>query len=444
MKGLIITYVLTIGGAAIAPFYPFYGFLVYVAFASLKPDYLWHWSVPMGNYSRVVGAAFLLGWLLNGAGSFKKTPANPILVALGCYWALLVLGAILSPAQEEAWYTLDVLTKVFLPLVAGFTLINSIDRLKQLAWVLVLSHGVLAIQFNQQYYSFGINTDEWEFAGADNNSIAITMVTAVGLAFFLGLASKEWWQKGIAFFLALLMAHVVLFSMSRGGMLAMCLSGATAFILMPKRPISYVAMGGAVILVLALAGEGVRQEFMSSFQETEKLDTSALSRFKFTRDAAHCMLTHPILGCGLENWPNVAPEYGWPKGRRAHNTWMEIGATLGFPGLIAILSFYGICCWQMVRLSRLKVPEVDRWSVWMSRGVVSALVGFFGSAWFVTSDRIELPYYIVLLGAGMLKVAAVKGNWGTAFAHRTTARAKRTWEGLPHPSTPKPPSLETA
>jgi O-antigen ligase len=408
MKGLFFTYAVTFGSAALAPFYPYYAFLAYVAFANLKPEFLWPWSVPQGNYSRIVAVAFLFGWLLNGAGSSRLRPVLPIVAALVCYWAWLFLEATISPAQAEAWYAFEVLSKVFLPLIAGLTLLNSLERLKQLAWVLVLAHGMLAIQFNQQYYTYGIDSDTWMFAGLDNNSIAITMVTAVGLAFFLALASSVWWQRLTAFVLAALMAHVVLFSMSRGGMLAMCVSGGTAFLLMPKRILSYVALAVALVLVVSLAGDGVRKEFLSSFKPKEERDASAESRFQLTRDAFDRMLKEPLLGCGMENWGNIAPEYGWPRGKRAHNTWAEIGATLGVPGLAFLLAFYGLCAWPMFRISIARSPHIDPWCTWMARGVVAALAGFFASAWFVTVDRIELPYYIVLLGAGMLKVLAAE------------------------------------
>jgi O-antigen ligase len=392
-----------------APFYPYYAFLAYVAFANLKPEALWPWSVPEGNYSRVVAAAFLVGWLLNGAGSSRLRPVAPILFALLFYWVWLFIGAWISPAQAEAWYTFEVLSKVFLPLFAGLTLINSLQQLKQLAWVLVLTHGLLALQFNQQYYTYGINTDEWMFSGLDNNSIAITIVTALGLACFLAIASPHWWQKVIALLSAALMAHVVLFSMSRGGMLAMGVSGMVAFFIIPKRPISYAAFGLAAVFVIVLAGNEVQREFMSSFAQRDQMDASAQSRFQLTKDALDCMYRYPVFGCGLENWGNVAPEYGWYRGKRAHNTWAEVGATLGVPGIVALLSFYGICAWQMLGVA-LSRPAVDPWMRWMATGIVTALAGFFASAWFVTVDRIELPFYIVLLGAGILKVLSLQSS----------------------------------
>lgn len=431
MKGLFFTYALMCAAAVAAPFYPYYAFLGYVAFANLKPEALWPWSVPEWNYSRVVAVAFLVGWLLNGAGTARLRPIAPIMLPLLFYWIWLFVGAWTSPAQAEAWYTFEVLTKVFVPLVAGLTLINSIEHLKQLAWVLVLTHGLLALQFNQQYYMYGIDTNEWMFAGLDNNSIAITIVTALGLACFLAIASTHWWQRAVALFAAALMVHVVLFSMSRGGMLAMVVSGFVAFLLMPKRPLAYAAFAVAAIFVLVLAGEEVQREFMSSFAQRDQMDASAQSRFQLTRDALDCMARYPIFGCGLENWGNIAPEYGWVRGKRAHNTWAEVGATMGVPGITSLLCFYGICSWQMLKIV-LSRQTVDPWMRWMAIGVVTALAGFFASAWFVTVDRIELPFYVVLLGAGIVKVISLKAPQESA-AVACNLRVAATPEPTPQP-----------
>ena len=62
MKGLIFTFLMTLGGSFAALWNPYIGFLVYVCFAILKPESLWDYSVPAGgNYSRIVAIALLLG-----------------------------------------------------------------------------------------------------------------------------------------------------------------------------------------------------------------------------------------------------------------------------------------------------------------------------------------------------------------------------------------------
>ena len=64
--------------------------------------------------------------------------------------------------------------------------------------------------------------------GMDNNCVAISMVTGMGLAFFVGMGAERWWQKLLAFGAALLMFHVVLISFSRGGMLGILITGVIA------------------------------------------------------------------------------------------------------------------------------------------------------------------------------------------------------------------------
>src|SRR5262245_51333418 len=129
MKGLIFTYAMTYGGAVVSLINPFYGFLIYVAFANLKPDALWWYSIPVGNYSRTIAAAFLAGWVLHGTGSWKFGRSWPSMGALLFFWGWILLGAAISPVQDAAWAQFISLSKIFLPVVAGVTLIDSVAKL---------------------------------------------------------------------------------------------------------------------------------------------------------------------------------------------------------------------------------------------------------------------------------------------------------------------------
>lgn len=405
MKGLIFTYALTYGGAAMSLFHPFYGFLIYVAFANLRPEVLWGHSLGLGgNFSRIVAMAFLAGWLLHGAGSWRFGKAAPTVCSLLFFWGWIVLGAFISPDQEKAWPQLIALSKTYLPVIAGVTLIDSVDKLKQLAWVLLVTQGYLAYEFNLQYYGTVFLPNEWRFCGLDNNGIAITMVTSVGIAVFMGLHAERWWQKAGAFLAAALMAHVVLFSMSRGGMLALAVTGGVAFWLIPKRPVHFAMLVAATLLVLRLAGPQVQEEFFSSFADDEHRDTSAESRFTLTKQALTEMGKSPIFGCGMENWGNIAPNYGWPKGKEVHNTWAQTGAELGLPGVLSLIGFYLFGCWNLVKVARESTPVEDPWLRYFARMVIAAIAGFFVAAAAVTVEGVEIPYYAMVLGAGTLKL----------------------------------------
>ena len=137
MKGLLFTYGLTYGGAVISFFNPFYGFLIYVCFAIVKPPALWHWSVPAGNHSRIIGIAFLLGWAIHGFGDGRLGKAKIIVWALLGYWLWVTLSTLLCPQPDLGIPLSRPWRKSCLPFVAGVTLIRSRDQLSQLFWVIL-------------------------------------------------------------------------------------------------------------------------------------------------------------------------------------------------------------------------------------------------------------------------------------------------------------------
>lgn len=405
MKGVIFTFALTYGGAAMSIVRPYAGLLIYVCFALLRPQALWSFALPSGgNYSWIVAVALLAGWVLNGCGSWRFGKARGVVFALLGFWAWIAVSAAAAPQQERAWAYFESLSKAFLPCLVAITLVRSVRQLRQLAWVIALSQGYLAYEFNQQYYEGRIIEWEWTFGGLDNNGIAITMVTSVGLAFFLGMHETSPLRKVAAFGSAALMAHVVLFSMSRGGMLALAVTGLVCFLLLPKRPQHYLAFLVAALLVLRLAGPSVTREFSTSFAEEGERDASAESRVDLWIACWDAMLEHPVTGLGPTHWPLVAHEYGFAPGKAAHTTWLLVGAEMGLPGFALLLSLYLLCIARLWPLTRDREPVADPWLRHLARMVIASLTGFMVSAQFVSVEGIELPYFIAMIGAGVLKL----------------------------------------
>src|SRR5579862_7203258 len=93
MKGLLFTYLMTYGGAAAALFNPYFALLIYICFAIIKPEDLWYWSVPQGNYSRIVAIGMLAGWAIHGFGSWRFGRAGVIVAAAVAYLCWYGLSA---------------------------------------------------------------------------------------------------------------------------------------------------------------------------------------------------------------------------------------------------------------------------------------------------------------------------------------------------------------
>jgi len=405
MKGFLFTYLMTIGGTVIAPFRPFWGLLVYLAFAILKPDILWDFSVPKGYYSRIVMISVLIGWALSGFGHWRFGRARLLVVALFGYMIASCVSAYAAADQQLAWDQTQATAKTLLPVLVGLTLLDSTERLRQVAWVIVLSQGFLAYEFNRSYYD-GYNRLVMNgFAGMDEKTVAIGMVVGASVAVFLGLSSKRWWQQALALALAIPMMHVPLFVFSRGGMMALLVSGAVAFWFIPKRPMHLGVVVVAILLGFRLAGPEVRAKFMSSFSEEEQgRGASGGSRLVLWGQAWETLTARPLIGVGPRHWGRWAQShYEWRGEKEAHNTWLQAGAELGFPGLIALLLIFVSPLFLLLPVARAD-PRLTGADGDLARMVVCGLAGFFVASQFITVYGVELPYFVAMMGGGLLRV----------------------------------------
>jgi probable O-glycosylation ligase (exosortase A-associated) len=406
MKGLLFTYGMTYGGAAVSLFNPYVGLLIYVCFAIIRPQHLWYWSVPEGNYSKIVAIALLIGWAIRGFGDWKLGRAWPTTLALIGFlcWAV-VSAATRATNQQAAWEFVDLLAKIVLPFLVGITTVNTLTRVKALVWVIMLSEAYVALEFNLTYLG-GYNRLWLEgFGGMDNNCNAIALDTCLGLAIILALDSEKWWQKAIAVASAAVMAHAVLFSFSRGGMVGAIVMGLIVFLIIPKKPVHFVALVVIVLLVIQVAGPEVVARFSTVFASKEDRDDSAESRLTLW-SACIDSITHNPLGVGPANWGEEVVRYGFKRGKLAHTLWLQVGAELGVPGLLLLLFFYGSCVARLFPWVRGRTAPDPAFHS-LSQAVIAALAGFAVSAQFVSLDLLEHPYYITLVGACLLKIGSM-------------------------------------
>ena len=400
VKGLLFTYAMCYGGSVVAIFRPWYGLLVYICFAIIKPDALWHWSVPAGNYSRIVALALLAGWVMHGFGRLNFGKAATPLAGLCVAWLSSLFLAFSATDQGLAWGYVESLFKILLPIVVAMTLIRSVDQLKQLAWTIVISEGYVAFDMNMSYFGGYNRLQDTGFAGMDNNTVAITFVTSIGLAFFLGLYSPKLWQQGVAFLAALFLAHGVMLSFSRGALLTLIVTCAVSFFLIPKGPKHYTAFVVAVLIGLRMAGPELIERFGTAFLDASERDRSANLRVEHWYACLDSIAKHP-LGIGPSHWRFVAPEYGLPK-MEAHSFWLQTAAELGIPGFLGYAIFYGGAMAYLWPLARGRVAVSDPWITRFAQMAISSLVGFCISAQFVTVNGVEAPLYVTLLGLGTL------------------------------------------
>ena len=417
MKGLILTYILGYGGAAVALVSPVIGLFVYVLFSVVRPQNIFSWAGDLSGMSLYVGIAMLIGWAFKGFGNWQFGRAKPMVVLLLAYFAWYCLSAALAPDQTLAWNMVSERVKVVLAFMVGITMLDTPVLVRRFAWLIVLGHAYLGFEMNLEYLR-GYNKAADGLLG-DNNSFAISMVSALGPAMFLGLAANRWWQKALAFGSAALIMHTVLLTFSRGGILAMAITGAVVLVVMPKRPTYLLGILVVAALAIRFTGPELEKRFMSTFAAAEERDGSAQSRLDLWRDCLIVIRQYPVVGVGPSHWPLVASEFGWPEGKQAHSLWLQLGAETGIPSLGCLLAFYLLAALWGLRLARA-FPREEMGVNGLS--AFSGLVGFIVAAQFVSMEGLEVPFYIALVAAATLRLQALSPE-----AVAETPQALPTW-----------------
>lgn len=402
MKGLILIYAIAGLGSIGALRSPIIGLFIYVGFAVLRPQFIWGWAGDFSGISLYVGIATLIGWVLNGFGSKKLGPGKSIVAALVLFAAWMALSATQAVDKEVAYATLTPLMKFVMPFLIGITILDSEQRARGMLWVIVLAMGYVSFEMNLEYWR-GVNLAGEGFGGMDNNCFGVALVSTIGPAIALGLGSKNWYERGLAGVSTLLILHTTLLTFSRGAMVGLLAVGATAFIIMPKRP-KYLAVLVVVgLIALRLTGPQLMARYATTVADSEERDGSAESRIDLWRDCLKLAVDNPIFGVGPGNFPVVAASLGWTAGKQAHSVWMQQAAETGFPGVLALVAFFGLALAKLWPIARARLTDESRSRVAVASGLVMSIVGFAVAGQFVSLGGLEIPYYSVMIGVVLLR-----------------------------------------
>jgi putative inorganic carbon (HCO3(-)) transporter len=404
MKGLILTYLITFVGSIAALRYPLIGLHVYVGFAILRPQSIFSFAGDLSYISLIVGTAMLIGWAVNGFGSWKFGRGRPVVVSLMLFAGWFVISATQAINTEGAFLAVQTFAKTVLPVLVGVTLLKEEKDCRQMMWTIVLAQAYVCFELNLDYLFKGTNTANVGFGGMDNNFLGLSLVTTIGPAVALAIGGHNWRQRLIAATAAALILHATLLTFSRGAMVGLLAVGVTAVVMMPKRPKYMAAVLLTVLLAVRLTGPELLARYRTTFVSEEVRDGSAESRIDLWRDCIKVIQEYPVFGVGPWNWSVVASKYGWSEGKSAHSVWMETAAETGLPGVLFLMLFFAIAGKRLWRVARARPTETNLDQINLANGIVLSLAGFVVSGQFVSAANLELAYYVTMVGVGLLTV----------------------------------------
>ncbi len=154
---------------------------------------------------------------------------------------------------------------------------------------------------------------------------------------------------------ALLLA-ALLTTGSRGGALALA-SGLLFLLVLRSWRVAAVSISTAVVALIAIPNPLVQR-----LQLLPHTDNFAFTRIAIWKSAAAIMFDHPWLGIGLGQFEYVSTRYAFPVtthwakytrvAENAHSEYLQAGAELGVPGLLAALGVIGLLAQAALRSLR--------------------------------------------------------------------------------------------
>ncbi len=384
---------------------PAHGMLAFVGFAILAPHgFTWSFARTF-PHSLAISACTLIGFVLHGGD--RRIPIHRETFLLAAAWAWFCASTIFAVEQDLAIEKLLLISKILFMVFLSMALLNSREELQNLARVIGLSIGLLAIRGLIFFVRMGgVETVEGPAEGIllANNSIGLAMAMNVPLLIYLLRTETNRWLILATRVMLAASYPAVIGTFSRGAWLAL---GAVTLLLLLRSKHRFLIVGvGAVVLMMGsalipLLASDRLAERANTFQDIEN-DNSAQQRFGSWEFCAKVGLNNPVFGAGidyysLKMYEAYSPEYverwnlrRW--GGRAwscHSMWFTI---LGEHGVLAFVVWVGLLVSCMSSLGAVKRYGVsDQEGAWMIQWADVLRISFVGYA--IAGTFLDFAYF---------------------------------------------------
>jgi O-antigen ligase len=273
---------------------------------------------------------------------------------------------------------------------------------------------------------FDVGVTDWRLGRLyyyDANDFATFAVTAMPLAIYFVHRGRRLTVR-IAAMLGLgILCAAFVNSGSRGGFVALVVTG--LFILLRYSAIALsrrvVAMAIVAAAVLAIASERYWQQMGSILSDADYNQTEESGRLQIWERGIGYMLGRPVFGVGPNNFQvaegTISPfadRQQWGVGVRwnaPHNSFLQVGAENGVPGLIFFTAMIGSALLGLRRLAARRRPRPGTWCHApreLVQALIASLIGFVVGAFFLSLAYSELLYMLLAFAVGAQKVARIR------------------------------------
>lgn len=399
-------------------------FMIYTRFS----DVMMRQGVPstLQPYMALIALGIATRWI------FTREFPRDIIKTVGYIiaYALVVLGSVFYASDFTIALdsVVNFLKDGIITIIMVF-LINQFATFRKVIWALLAAGiflGTISVyqgltgQYDSEFWGFGrsgflniVGSTEGNRATGpmgDPNYYAQLMLVLIPIAMNQFVNGKHWLIRGLAGWATFATVMTVIFTYSRGAVVALIIMGIFAMLHRPPRIVDLVL--GAVLLSVLLAfipsnyTERVATIF-DVFGGRNNIRDEVSFRGRASENVVALLMfrDHPILGVGVNNYPLYYQQYSRTLGldpraenRQAHNLFLQVAAESGLVGILV----YGSILWAVLKGmhdSWRKLKDIgmeEHASIVLSYSV--GFIGYLGAALFVHAAYPR--YFWLLAGIG--------------------------------------------
>lgn len=366
---------------------------------------------------KVIRIAFLAAGMAMAAHVAERTirrqAITPMSPEIGIVLALVAWAVVTLPLSIWPGGSVRVLTDNYLKAVAFFwllgTIVTSTERLRKMAWTLVLCSIPLALTGIRNYLSGdvlstgvrGFYRIEGYMGGSgltgNPNDLALMLnliVPIAGVLVFMSRGAARLVALG-AMFLAI---GAIVLTFSRAGFMTLAASFVMFLAILMRRKSAGAAFGLLLLAVCVppLLPQGYVQRLSTITNIEADATGSAQGRWRDLHAAVAVVGKNPVIGVGIGQDILAMNAQRGDDWTQVHNAYLQYAVDLGVPGLL-LFAWLHLLCYRTARAveKRAALEPAHRNLTLLAAGVQVSLVAFFVAAMF---HPIAYQFYFFSIG----------------------------------------------
>ena len=346
-------------------------------------------------------------------------PTTKYLAALLVWMILSVPGALSQGNSFELVFGNFVKTVLMYVVVVGA--IRGFRDVERLAAVYLVAATVYSAVVISRF-DLGAG-DAWRLGRLyyyDANDFATFTVTAMPLGLYFLHAGRRLLLRLLTVVGLATLALAFVRTGSRGGFIALIAVAGFIVARYTRIPLRWRVSATALValVVLATASEQYWKQMGTIMADGDYNRTDEVGRLQIWQRGVGYMLQFPLLGVGPNNFPvaegTLSPlatrqQYGiGVRWMAAHNSLIQVGTELGFPGLIVFVAIVA-SAFGAFRLAgrRERAPQdSDANRPQLAQALTASMIGFVVGAFFLSLGYSEMLYTLAGLAVALQKVTA--------------------------------------